>query len=627
MEKNNKKKTWLLITLMTFLLISTIGITLAFFNYTRTGSLNTIRVGRIYFDAVQGTSMNLTNAFPITSSELETDTNNHGTLTFTITGDTDYDEGIEYLLTLDDVNNTINGKSVPIALDISVTGSGLGTEEEGDYYANRENYETSKYKIEYDDNLEDGNHLLVGYISTNTTKGTIEGINGTLTIKAYLDKNKIAISDTYDGTASDNNGTTSNWVDGRVVLTTSEWNSLQSNGVSFKVKVEANEGIWVEKPLILTPASCFEVGAAIPQYIKNPNMDINACVSKFTELWGAEEEGNTVNVGETYEAFCNGTGTNWGNTLQQMIDDCNGSSVCNLNLTELENAGITINTGTYITSITNYDESCGSDVVIPRTINTITDATISPNMDVNTCINKFTELGETVNSANGETLEAFCDGTGTMWGRTFQSSLDKKRFGLSELTELENAGIIITNRGLASVGKIDNNAFYNKQLISVIIPDSVTMIDYNAFANNQITNLTIPNSVISISESAFENNNITTLSIDMNNIPENFSNIYGIENLTKLDLGNHVQTIGASAFSGNQLTSVIIGTSVTNIGKSAFYTASVYNSNPNLSSIINKTGRAFDWKNVLGDEQGDASTTFVTGTYSYGTGTVSITSE
>ncbi len=35
----------------------------------------------------------------------------------------------------------------------------------------------------------------------------------------------------------------------RVVFTTEEWNALQENGVSFQVKVEANEGIWVDEPI------------------------------------------------------------------------------------------------------------------------------------------------------------------------------------------------------------------------------------------------------------------------------------------------------------------------------------------------------------------------------------------
>ena len=43
------------------------------------------------------------------------------------------------------------------------------------------------------------------------------------------------------------NGTPSSFGEGRVVLTTDEWNSLQTNGVSFQIKVESQEGTWVEE--------------------------------------------------------------------------------------------------------------------------------------------------------------------------------------------------------------------------------------------------------------------------------------------------------------------------------------------------------------------------------------------
>ena len=46
------------------------------------------------------------------------------------------------------------------------------------------------------------------------------------------------------------NGTSSEWVNGRTVLTTSEWNSLGTNSISFKIRAESNEGIWVEEPVI-----------------------------------------------------------------------------------------------------------------------------------------------------------------------------------------------------------------------------------------------------------------------------------------------------------------------------------------------------------------------------------------
>ena len=39
------------------------------------------------------------------------------------------------------------------------------------------------------------------------------------------------------------NGTTSNWVHGRTVLTTEQWNGLATNGLSFKIKVVAENGV------------------------------------------------------------------------------------------------------------------------------------------------------------------------------------------------------------------------------------------------------------------------------------------------------------------------------------------------------------------------------------------------
>ena len=42
------------------------------------------------------------------------------------------------------------------------------------------------------------------------------------------------------------NGTNDDWIDGRVAITTDEWNSFSTTPLSFKVRVEVNEGIWVE---------------------------------------------------------------------------------------------------------------------------------------------------------------------------------------------------------------------------------------------------------------------------------------------------------------------------------------------------------------------------------------------
>ena len=137
-----KKKTLLVITCMVVLLVITVGISVAFFNYTRTGGANTVRVGRIYFNHQQGNTISLENVFPISSEQAQTDTVNAKTLSINVVGDTDYDGGIEYVITLDSVNNN---QDVPITLEVSLTGNGLGTNETGAYYTNRYSYAESKY--------------------------------------------------------------------------------------------------------------------------------------------------------------------------------------------------------------------------------------------------------------------------------------------------------------------------------------------------------------------------------------------------------------------------------------------------------------------------------------------------
>ena len=249
MEMKKKKNILLGILAIVGILSITIGVSVAFFNYTRTGGANTIRVGRISFVTRQTKTISLTNLFPIdpTNSEEMSDATKVGTLEIEIEGDTDYNKGVEYLVSSTNTHiTTSTGKLVPISL--SVTPTNLGTENVN-YFTAREDKNATIYKKLVGDTLVGDQMLLVGFIKPNTTSGTIEGVNGKLTIKAYLDENKILISDTYDGTESDNMGTPNSLAQGKTILTTTEWNSLSTSGISFQIKVEANEGIWVNNTL------------------------------------------------------------------------------------------------------------------------------------------------------------------------------------------------------------------------------------------------------------------------------------------------------------------------------------------------------------------------------------------
>ena len=136
-------------------------------------------------------------------------------------------------------------------------------------------------------------------------------------------------------------------------------------------------------------------------------------------------------------------------------------------------------------------------------------------------------------------------------------------------------------------------------ITSVEIPNTVKIIGNSAFYDNKLTSVTIPNSVTSIGKSAFSSNQLTNIIIP-----------------------SSVTSIGSYAFSSNQLTSVTIPNNVTSIGTSAFRKDG--SSNPNLTKIINKTGKSFDWGSIV---NGSYGYNFITGTVVNDNGNVEVVSE
>ena len=226
---------------------------------------------------------------------------------------------------------------------------------------------------------------------------------------------------------------------------------------------------------------------------------------------------------------------------------------------------------------------------------------------------------------------AICNGTKTSVELSDTCSTDAKYFAYEDV----EGGISITGYSIEGgldvvipsningkqVVAIATEAFQNKQLTSVIIPNSVTNIYVHAFSSNQLTSVIIPTSVTSIGHSAFYGNKLTSVTIP-NSVTSIGHSAFYDNKLTSVTIPNSVTNIGSSAFENNQLTSVTIPSSVTSIGSSAFYK---YNtSNPNLTKIINKTGKSFDWGDIVNWSSGY---NFVTGTVVNSYGNVEVVSE
>ena len=122
------------------------------------------------------------------------------------------------------------------------------------------------------------------------------------------------------------------------------------------------------------------------------------------------------------------------------------------------------------------------------------------------------------------------------------------------------------------VVSIGTNAFYEADVTSVIIPNSITNIGNDAFENCTLSSVIIPNSVISLGSQAFYSSGLTNVVIS-GGVASMGTNVFQYcASLISVTLSNGVTTIGTNAFySCLRLASVSIPDSVTNLADDAFY--------------------------------------------------------
>lgn len=235
-NSNSSKQILLSVIGIAILVVAVVGVSFAFFNYTRTGTTNTLKTGTISFSTSNST-ISVNNLFPIAKSSVDNTQTNVGEGTVTITGRTNYNNGIDFIVTAESVSSSIGSANGKLPISIKVSSSGL--DEVKAYGSDTGTIELRSY--EDGSTITSGSLLARGRIPANAT------VDGTITIKAYIDNLAVAITDTLEGTepasAEYENGTSTTWVNGRTVMTTSEWNAISSTPASFKIQVVADEGV------------------------------------------------------------------------------------------------------------------------------------------------------------------------------------------------------------------------------------------------------------------------------------------------------------------------------------------------------------------------------------------------
>ena len=108
---------------------------------------------------------------------------------------------------------------------------------------------------------------------------------------------------------------------------------------------------------------------------------------------------------------------------------------------------------------------------------------------------------------------------------------------------------------------VGDGAFFDKELVSVTMPDTVTSIGANAFAENKITSITIPKDTVYIGDSAFFHNQLTHITM-LGDITHIGGQTFANNQLASITIPGSVSFIGPFAFEGNPLTSVTIGADI-----------------------------------------------------------------
>ncbi len=176
---------------------------------------------------------------------------------------------------------------------------------------------------------------------------------------------------------------------------------------------------------------------------------------------------------------------------------------------------------------------------------------------------------------------------------------------------------------------ISGSAFYSCRISKITLPDGLTKIGSYAFDYNYLTSLEIPDTVTSIGVGAINDNNFpeeTAYLFARNNdgsIDDTTLISYGGKSSKVVSIPETVKTIKeGSVIRLSYADTIIIPEGVEVIENSAFRKGNWYNTS--LTTIVNQTGKSFNWGNILYNTPGFE---FVTGTIISSYGNVEVVSS
>ncbi len=147
-----------------------------------------------------------------------------------------------------------------------------------------------------------------------------------------------------------------------------------------------------------------------------------------------------------------------------------------------------------------------------------------------------------------------------------------------------------------SVTDIGNNAFSQKNIFTVNIPNTVITIGDGAFEYNPLSVLILPNSINSIGVFAFRDNNLNDITFSTSLTTIN-SGIFFNNNLSNVIIPDNITSISNDAFKANtSLSSITLPNNLISVGNSSFQNCNIEVINlPNsLTSIGNSAFRYND---------------------------------